>query len=87
MRKLLIAGLLLIAGCTFPPSYQGTVKVKKVNGLTKQVEVTMMGSTLVISDNHHIEALIKSLETLVSDLKNASDQMEIVEPKLSGGTK
>lgn len=83
-----LLALVLFAGCTFPPSYETTVKVHKVNGIITQVEVRLIGNTVTLNDKRHIEAMITSLETAVIDLKNASDQMEVVEPKpTSGGIK
>lgn len=77
-----IAFLLLVVmvGCVFPPNYEDRVEVKKTNGVTTSVVVHLMGQQTTLPSKRHIEAFIKSLETLTADLKTISDQMEINEP-------
>lgn len=80
VRYFAVALLVLISGCVFPPNYENKVEVQKTNGVTSSVVVHLMGQQTYLPSKRHVEAFIKSLETLTADLKTVSDQMEIIEP-------
>jgi hypothetical protein len=101
MRWIAISLLLLLAGCPINPdpqkySYSGTVTVTKVDGEVSLVEIKFpdynnKGNNkpwaLQVCKREDLEKLIKNLDLMIADLKNASEQMKVVEPPITKKSK
>jgi hypothetical protein len=75
-------------GCTPPKrDFIGKSTVERVDGVVTNVRVVLPGKSseqtaeFNLQSREQLNQLIDSLESLALDLKNARDQMAVIEPK------
>lgn len=89
MKKIICCGWILVAmtGCLNdqPVQFKGSVTVHRNNGQIERVTVQLptkgldSHSEFVLEDRQSVSDLLGELENIMEDLKQARDQMRIVE--------
>lgn len=85
MYKRIIYCLLLACavcvGCEDMTAYKGYIKINKVNGQVSYIEVQVPTGTYLLRSREEATRYIDQMESVLSDLKQARDQMPVVEKK------
>jgi hypothetical protein len=93
MRHVFMAGmtafaifLVAMTGCQPQkptPSYTGSIKVVRVNGEVTQVEVSLPGQTITLTNREDANRLITQMEAMTTELKAGRDQFKVQEPAVA----